>query len=78
MDIKEFLHDEDHYVSEVAHEVEGIMYDFETGAIDEEMRNELLTDCLELAKTKSEMDSLETKTKIANFIAIVEKLTGLV
>ena len=74
--IKEYLLDNDHHVNEVAHEVEGILYDYESGAISKEMRDELLKDVLELAKTKSEMESLETKTKIANFVRIVEELAG--
>ena len=76
--LKEFLVDSDHYVAEVAHEVEGVMYDYETGAINEAMKKELLNDVLELAQVNAQAESLDTKIKVEKLVDVVKVIAGLI
>ena len=71
MNIQEKLKEfdiEDEFVLELAEQVEGIMYDYESHAIN----------VLELAKSKAEAESLEKKVKLEQFIDIAKLVAGLV
>lgn len=75
---RSLINDDDKYVASVAADVAQLEDDYRTGAITEDMFKELVNDALELAKTRAEASSLDTKIKIEKLADIVRQIAGFV
>lgn len=76
--LKEYMRDNDKYVSEVAGEINKIVEDYENGDITESMQRELVSDAIELAKVRAEASTLDTKIKIEKLIDLAKLVAKLV
>jgi hypothetical protein len=76
--LKPFIDSDDKYVATVAADLAQIDDDFRSGAINEKMYKELVTDALELAKVRAEASSLDTKIKIEKVADIIRQIAGFV
>lgn len=75
--LQEYNLDEE-FLMKIAKEIDDIMNDYDSNAISKEMKDELVTDILELAYAKAQTESLDRKIKVEKFIDIVKSLAGIV
>jgi len=69
---------EDIVAAAIAEQVLDIMEAVKSGEIDEETKNELMQDAIELAQVQNEALSLETKIKVEAIFDLLVKLATLV